>query len=232
MAKAAKKTKIEEKTKSLSSILPSSYTKETAGNLLKAYGLHFRHKDIVNELFTKKSVYKQMLRLPALVIYNQSIINRIIASKNYLQEKITNIIFAVTAVRANNPHIEKPLSQKRQEDYSFIQNLNNQTSEEAIDLAIEHDKVRDEIFDKLYDQIHDWRDSCRETAAAITNNLNENGFNLNETFVDILQKHLERPGMNQLSVNELNEMNIKEPLNHAEIALVCALREVEKHGSD
>jgi hypothetical protein len=43
---------------------------------------------------------------------------------------------------------------------------------------------------------------------------------------------LERSGSNEISANDLSNMNIKGKLDYAEMALVCALKEVETNGNN
>src|ERR1700733_13845112 len=110
-------------------VLPESYTLETGAGILQQQGLHLRHKDLATELTTTQSIYKQLLQLPALIIYNQSLVDRANNANEYLQEQIINIIFAVNEVRAKFPNINKPLSEKRIAEYEKIQGTTNVTAE-------------------------------------------------------------------------------------------------------
>jgi len=230
MAKKAKKQLIE------ADITPArlagSYTQETAGNLLRKNGVMLRHKEVKKELFSKDSIYRQLMHLPALAIHNQTLILRVIQAKEYVQEKLTNIIFAVTAVKARNPGIQKPLSEKRQEIYSKIQENSKVIARDARQLSKQHNQLYAATFDKMSAHIKKWRKLCGDSALEITNALREKGFELPDDFADILQKHLERSGSNEISANELSAMNIKNKPGYAEMALVCALKEVENDGKD
>ncbi len=229
----SKQTKIQKKAMAAvthtNNILPASYTKETACNLLGTYGLTFRHKDITQELFSKDSIYKQLLKVPAIAMHNQSLLMRIMETQNYVKERLTNIIFAVTAVKAHDPELKKPLSQKRQETYGQIQQMQNAQEAIADELAGRHDASRNEVYSKLYDQILDWHNLCYNTSRIITDKLIESGMSLPVDFADILLKHLERPGANRLSVEEKNALGVSQDLSSAELALACALKEVSEN---
>lgn len=230
MAKKAKKNVVE--IEPPPTMLAGSYTQETAGNLLRKNGVMLRHKDVKKELFSKDSIYKQLMLLPALAIHNQNLVLRIMHTKNYVQEKLTNIIFAVTAVRAKDPSNKKPLSEKRQSLYTKVQKRCNVTSREVFQLSRRHETLYTEIFEKVGQNIEAWRKLCRDSAETITQALRDKGFELPKNFSELLQKHLECSGSNEISANELSEMNIKSKLDYAEMALVCALKEAEKHGDN
>lgn len=210
-------------------VLPESYTLETGGGILKQQGVHLRHKDLAAELTTTQSIYKQLLHLPALIIYNQSLIDRAENANEYLQEQIINIIFSVNEVKAKYPDIKNPLSEKRLDEYEKIQAITAQTSDDLFELEKIHGQLKETMYARLKSQIEKWQNLCDEAADKLTNTLLKEGLNLPENFRRILSKHLQRAGTNKIEPNELKALNLKEKLSYTEQALACALREVNYH---
>lgn len=207
-------------------VLPESYTLETGSGILQRQGIIFRHKDLAAELTTSQSIYKQLLQLPALIIYNQSLVDRAKNANEYLQEQIINIIFAVNEVRAKQPENQKPLSARRTEEYNTIQATTYNTSEALFELEKIHHTLKENMYTRLKSQLREWKDLCREAADTLTDALVKEGLQLPDNFQDILSKHLQRAGTNKIHPDELKEFNLKEKLSYAEQALVCALKEV------
>ncbi len=213
-------------------VLPESYTLETGSGILQRQGLHLRHKDLATELTAKQSIYKQSLQLPALIIYNQSLLDRANNANEYLQEQIINIIFAVNEVRAKHPEVKRPLGEKRMADYDKIQNATDVTSDQLFQLEKLHNELKEEVYKKLKSQIIQWQNLCIEAAAKLTETIAKEGVNLPEDFNVILAKHLERAGANKIHPDELKELKIKGKLSYVEQAIVCALKEVDADGNN
>lgn len=211
-------------------VIPESYTLETGGGILKQQGVNLRHKDLAAELTTHQSIYKQLLKLPALIIYNQSLIDRAENANEYLQEQLINIIFAVNEVRAKHPHIQNPLSEKRLKEYDQIQAITAQTSDDLFELEKIHGQLKETMYVRLKSQIQKWQSLCDEAAEKLTTTLLKEGIALPENFQRILSKHLQRAGTNKIDPNELKAMNLNEKLSYTEKALACALKEVNYHG--
>lgn len=211
-------------------VLPESYTLETGGGILKRQGVNLRHKELAMELTTSESIYKQLLQLPALIIYNQSLIDRTTEANEYLQEQIINIIFAVNEVKAKHPHVTNPLSAKRLDEYDKIQGTTSETSDELFELEKVHNQLKETTYKQLKTQIIEWQKLCKEGAEKLTETLLQQGLKLPENFSDILAKHLQRAGTNKIAPEELKDLSPKGKLSYAEQALFCALKEVNYHG--
>lgn len=210
----------------LTAVLPESYTLETGSGILQQQGVHLRHKDLSAELNTKESTYKQLLHLPALIIYNQSLVDRASNADEYLQEQIVNVIFAVNEVRAKYPENNSPLSAKRLDEYDKIQLATQQASEQVIEFAKIHEELKEEVSHRLKAQIKVWVDLCDAAADKLTEALVREKLSLPDNFREILSKHLQRAGTNRIRPEELSEMKWKGKLSYAEQALLCALKEV------
>lgn len=229
MAKRANRT-VTSKPKIAKRILPESYTLETSHGILQQQGVHLRHKELAAELTAANSLYKQLLQLPALIIYNQSLLERADNACDFLIEQIVNIAYAMTEVSAKYPTIPKPLTEKRLSLYQTIQNLTEENSNILHELSMKHIDFKYEVFDKLKADLGKWKALCRQSAEKLTAIVKNQGIEVPVYFPEILAKHLERAGTNSIKPEELHKLNIKGKLSYAEQAMICALSEVNANG--
>jgi len=210
---------------------PSTYAVETAGNVLRKYGVTLSLNEVSSQLMDNRSFYKHLLQVPALSIYNEYLVQQCNEMQIYCSEQLINVLFANATFIPPTPESEPILTPEKQQELTQLQTISDELSEKFNETKEQQQQLQQQYDDVAQQKIQDWDTLMQNSADTIVAKLNEIGFTISSDFRERLIKRLTKNGAGlNIPQNTLTSFHIKRKISGIEKAILATLIEENKNG--
>lgn len=224
MAKKAHQTNVAQHYK----IPLTSYTVQTANDILRKYDVKMSQQELISQLTDNDSFYKRLLRVPALGIYNESLLNECSDICDYCQDELINVIFANQNM-VNASSNKSALTNKQQEELENLQERSDEINKSLGSARKDQEAVVNQYSSVVEFNVQKWKELIEESADQIIAKLEELNFTLSPNFREKLIRRLDKQGAGiNFSKDALAAFHLKDKISGIEKAILSTLIEERK----
>ena len=202
----------------------STYLSITAQNILKKYGVKLTRLELQDQLFSKGSLYREILRLIAPTLYNQMLIEQNDEIDYYCQKELTDIAFANQVELAKSDGA-RSLSPEQTAQLQTLQYQQETQSSKLTELKAKQAENNHKLDQLISQELKKWDLLNEDCAKKISQTLRDQGVDISDDFEARLSARLKQSAESDLSEATMKALKLKGTIHPINKAVITTLLE-------